>query len=179
MDAGLCQTFAAYNTWMNEKIYACAEQLSDEERKSDRGAFFRSIHSTLNHLLWADRMWLARFTARKINPGPIGVDLYADFEHLRLARVEMDATITDWAMHLQPAALLAPLAWHSVALNTDFTRPLWVCVLQMFNHQAHHRGQATTLIKQAGIDPGVTDLVAAPFGRDDAGRVILADEYAL
>lgn len=29
-----------------------------------------------------------------------------------------------------------------------------------FNHQTHHRGQASTLLTQAGADIGVTDLVA-------------------
>ncbi|MCA9591414.1 MAG: hypothetical protein KC657_39230 [Myxococcales bacterium] len=28
-----------------------------------------------------------------------------------------------------------------------------------FNHQKHHRGQVTTLLKQLGHDPGVTDLI--------------------
>jgi uncharacterized damage-inducible protein DinB len=32
----------------------------------------------------------------------------------------------------------------------------------MFNHQAHHRGQVTTLLKQMGVDPGVTDLPWMP-----------------
>jgi uncharacterized damage-inducible protein DinB len=179
IDAEHCQTFAAYNTWMNEKVYACAGQLSDEERKRDRGAFFRSIHSTLNHLVWADRLWLARFTAHKVEPAPIGVDLYADFDHLRLARVEMDAEISNWAMTLRPNALGGPLTWFSGVAQKDMTRPLWLCVLQLFNHQTHHRGQVTTLLKQAGVDPGITDLPWAPLARDANGRVILADEYGL
>ena len=179
IDAEHCQTFAAYSTWMNEKLYDCALQLSDADRKLDRGAFFRSIHSTLNHLLWSDRNWLTRFTGRKYEVGPIGVDLYADFEHLRLARVEMDAELTSWAMSVRADQLAAPLTWFSVAAKRDFTRPMWLCVTQLFNHQTHHRGQVTTLLKQAGIDPGVTDIAWAPLARDAAGRVILSDEYAL
>jgi uncharacterized damage-inducible protein DinB len=179
IDAEHCQTFAAYNTWMNEKLYGCAAQLSDEERKRDRGAFFRSIHSTLNHLLWGDRNWLGRFTARKYEIGKSGVDLYADFDHLRLARVEMDADITDWAMRLKPGHLSSPLTWFSGNAQKELTRPLWFCVTHFFNHQTHHRGQVTDLLKQAGIDPGVTDLVAAPLARDEGGRIILADAYGL
>lgn len=82
IDPGYCQTFAAYNAWMNEKLYACAAQLCDEERKRDRGAFFRSLHSTFNHLLWADRVWLGRFNGRIYDVGAIGVDLCDDFDHL-------------------------------------------------------------------------------------------------
>ncbi len=179
IDAEYCQAFAAYNTWMNEKVYGCAAQLSDEERKRDRGAFFRSIHSTLNHLVWADRNWMARFTRRKYEPGPIGVDVYADFDHLRLARVEIDADITHWAMTLQPNALAGPLTWYSGVAKAEMTRPLWLCVVQLFNHQTHHRGQVTTLLKQAGVDPGITDLPWSPLARDAQARIILADEYAL
>src|SRR6185369_8444767 len=53
---------AGYNRWMNSRIYTAAARLSDAERKRDLGAFFKSIHGTLNHLLLADRVWLGRFT---------------------------------------------------------------------------------------------------------------------
>ena len=179
IDAEHCQAFAAYNTWMNEKLYDCAQELSDEARKLDRGAFFRSIHSTLNHVLWSDRLWVNRFTGSKYQTGTIGVDLYGDFEHLRLARVEIDAELTDWALRVRPEQLAGPLTWIPSGGERDITRPMWLCVTHLFNHQTHHRGQVTTLIKQAGIDPGVTDLAWAPLARDAAGRIILSDEYAL
>ncbi|MCR6652604.1 MAG: hypothetical protein NVV73_14435 [Cellvibrionaceae bacterium] len=52
---------ADYNIWMNDKVYAAASELSDAEFKKNCGAFFGSIHGTLNHLLVADRIWLQRF----------------------------------------------------------------------------------------------------------------------
>jgi cytochrome c551/c552 len=61
----------------------------------------------------------------------------------------------------------------------EMSRPRWLCVTQMFNHQTHHRGQVTTLLKQAGIDPGVTDMPWAPLTRDAQGRVILGEQFAL
>jgi uncharacterized damage-inducible protein DinB len=33
-------------------------------------------------------------------------------------------------------------------------------VTHFFNHQTHHRGQASTLMHQLGVDVGVTDLLA-------------------
>jgi hypothetical protein len=51
-----CQLMARYNRWMNERLYATCSAMQDVERKRDRGAFFGSIHGTLNHLLWGDRM---------------------------------------------------------------------------------------------------------------------------
>ena len=42
------------------------------------------------------------------------------------------------------------------------TVPHWVLVTHMFNHQTHHRGQATTLLSQLGLDVGATDLPFMP-----------------
>jgi hypothetical protein len=56
------ETMAAYNAWMNQKLYAICADISDEKRKENLGAFFQSIHGTLNHLLFGDRVWMGRFT---------------------------------------------------------------------------------------------------------------------
>ncbi|HYQ14261.1 MAG TPA: DinB family protein [Polyangiaceae bacterium] len=156
------QTFARYNRWMNLKVYAAAGNLTDEERKQDRGAFFKTIHATLNHILVADRIWLGRFTAAKLEAGSIGPggirsldqELYADFQELRAAREQMDAQISDWASALTPEQLAAPLRYGRNECST------WSAVAQLFNHQTHHRGQITTLLTQAGQDVGATDLSA-------------------
>ena len=179
IDAEYCQTMAAYNGWMNRKLYDAAAQMSDTDRKADRGAFFKSLHSTLNHLLWADRLWLGRFNGRKYETGAIGVDLYEDFAELRAARRAHDDDISAWAAQVTPEQLAGTLTWYSGVMKRELSRPWWLCVMQMFNHQTHHRGQATTLLMQAGIDPGVTDLPWAPLVRDGAGRVVLGEEFGL
>ena len=179
IDAEYCQTMAAYNGWMNRKLYVAAAQLTDEERKADRRAFFGSIHSTLNHLLWGDRLWLPRFNGKAYPVAEIGVDLYEDFAALTDARHAMDKEISDWAAQLDGAQLAGTLTWYSVVAQREMSRPRWLCVMQMFNHQTHHRGQVTTLLKQAGIDPGVTDLPWAPLSRDPERRVVLGERFDL
>lgn len=179
IDAGYCQTMAAYNRWMNNSVYEAAARLSDDERKADRKAFFRSIHSTLNHVLWGDRVWLGRFNGKPYPVGGIGIDLHDRFDALLEARRCMDDEISAWAAALDAAALAGPLTWLSSVTQREWTRPRWLCVMQMFNHQTHHRGQVTTLLKQAGIDPGVTDLPYVPLARDAEERIVLGSEFAL
>ncbi|HEX5688829.1 MAG TPA: DinB family protein, partial [Roseiflexaceae bacterium] len=55
------RTMAAYNRAMNERVYEACAKLTDAERKRDAGAFFKSIHGTLNHLLVGDTVWMGRF----------------------------------------------------------------------------------------------------------------------
>jgi len=163
---------AAYNRWMNEKLYATAAELTDEEGRRDLGAFFRSVHGTLGHVLLADRAWLGRFTgdravaeSRDASGAPIALtgkldqELYADFAELRRERARTDADIERFVAGLDADRLAAPFRYRTNA-GVPQEHPLWWAVLHFFNHQTHHRGQATTLLKQLGRDPGVTDLVA-------------------
>jgi uncharacterized damage-inducible protein DinB len=161
-----CRVLARYNRWMNEKIYAVAANLTDEERKRDRGAFFASIHGTLNHLLLADRVWMGRFTGEALPPdwlGPGGIrsldqELHASFDELRAERAKMDAELELWVRGLTAEALAGTLRY--VRRGVPLECPLRWAVAHLFNHQTHHRGQVSTLLVQAGRDPGVTDLFA-------------------
>ena len=94
-------TMARYNRWMNRKLYEAAAQLSDEQRKADRGAFFRSIHGTLNHLLLADRTWLQRMHGEPVTLVSMDQELHEDFKELRAAREAMDDRLTTWASSLE------------------------------------------------------------------------------
>jgi uncharacterized damage-inducible protein DinB len=156
---------ARYNRWMNDKLYAAVATLSDEARKRDSGAFFKSIHGTLNHLLLADRVWFARFTGVTVADGFMGPgiraldqELYADFADLRRERELTDDELSAWVSGLSDERLAAPLVF--LRRGQKLECPLWWAVAHVFNHQTHHRGQITTLLTQQGCDPGVTDLFA-------------------
>jgi uncharacterized damage-inducible protein DinB len=158
------RTFAAYNAWQNRSLYQAAAGLSDAERRAERGAFFGSIHKTLNHVLWGDRVWMSRFADTPKPPGGIrdSVTLVADWEDLRSARVAFDATIADWAAALAPQWLEGELVWWSGAANAELRRPRWLAVTHFFNHQTHHRGQVHAMLTAAGAKPEDTDLVFMP-----------------
>lgn len=165
MTPELCNAFARYNRWMNAKIYDAAARLTDEERKRDRGAFFGSIHQTLNHLLVADRIWHGRLSGRTPEPGfmaegikSLDQELASDFGELRTERDRTDNAIAEWAHGMTVESLASDLTF--VRRGKPTTVPCWWAASQVFNHQTHHRGQISTLLFQAGQDPGVTDLFA-------------------
>ncbi len=156
------RTMQTYNRWMNDRLYGCCSKLSDEERKRDVGAFFKSIHGTLNHLLLGDRIWLGRFTGTPFVVKSLDQELYSDFAQLRSERKATDVAISDWSSSLSEADLAGELPYMSVVNPKPRRLPLWLAVTHFFNHQTHHRGQLTTLLVQCDIDPGVTDLIWLP-----------------
>lgn len=160
IDGAFVRLMARYNHWQNENLYGAADGLSDAERRRDRGAFFRSIHETFNHLLWADRMWMSRFSDGERPPGSIkeSVSLYSDWDALKEQRRRTDVAIITWADGIDDAALAGDLTWYSGAVQRDITRTRWKLIVHFFNHQTHHRGQIHAMLTQAGAKPGDTDL---------------------
>jgi uncharacterized damage-inducible protein DinB len=156
------RTMSGYNRWMNERLYEACAALPDEQRKRDLGAFFKSIHGTLNHLLLADRVWMGRFTGAPFQVRSLAQELYADYAELRAERARTDDTISGWAARLRPADFDSELTYTSIDKPQPRRLPLGLTIVHFFNHQTHHRGQVTTLMKQCGVDPGVTDLLFMP-----------------
>jgi uncharacterized damage-inducible protein DinB len=156
-----CRLMARYNRWMNARMYEAAGRLDDEARKRDRGLFFGSLHRTLNHLLWADRTWIARLEGASFAVPAYGADMFDDFAMLARERAAADEAIVVLCEGLTGAKLAAPFAYR----NTRGQRrraPLWTIVAHVFNHQTHHRGQALTALGLAGEEVDPTDLIAMP-----------------
>ncbi len=162
---------AKYNGWMNAKLHQAAMSLSSEALILDRNAFFGSILGTLNHLAVSDTIWLKRFATHPANyfvldpvralPTPTSLDqlLHADIHSLSSCRRSLDQIITEWTAAIADCDLDHVLHYaNSKGIVGD--RNFFSLVMHFFNHQTHHRGQATALLSQAGVDVGVTDLVA-------------------
>jgi uncharacterized damage-inducible protein DinB len=151
---------AAYNTEMNRRLFGAAANLTDAERKADRGAFWQSIHGTLVHLYWGDCQWMSRFDGWAKPDVPIkqSATMIEDFRALRATRITADARIEAWAGRVDDAWLAEDLVWFSGAAQRELRHPKGKLVTHLFNHQTHHRGQAHALLTACGQETGDTDL---------------------
>jgi uncharacterized damage-inducible protein DinB len=84
--------------------------------------------------------------------------MFDSWEELERERWAFDQVIIDWAEKLDPAWLEGDLSWYSGAIQREVTKPKALLVVNMFNHQTHHRGQVHCMLTQAGVRPGDTDL---------------------
>ena len=85
---------------------AACEKLLKPQRKADQGAFFKSVHQTLTHLVLADKMWPVRFARQSVEfaalePALLSVpegsdctsDLHPDWMDLKQTRELLDSAI--------------------------------------------------------------------------------------
>ena len=138
--------FGGYNAWCNERLYDAAAQVSEADYRADRGAFFKSLHGTLNHLLVGDRIWMQRFTGEGDVPNSLDEILYEDFAELRAPRRAEDARITHYIEGLSDADLAGTIRFRTFVKPETIEQPLAPALDHFFNHQTHHRGQAHALL---------------------------------
>ncbi len=166
---------ARYNRLFNQRLYAACDGLTDEARKRDTGAFFGSIHRTLNHLIVGDQAWARRFVQCGTDHGcdfsefsaaiqlpdayPLDRVLYEDWGMLKARRDSLDEAIETWLIHA-PEGMTDWTMRYANTKGVQREHPLWQALTHFFNHQTHHRGQVTTLLSQQGVDVGLTDLIA-------------------
>jgi uncharacterized damage-inducible protein DinB len=164
------QLMSQYNQWMNQKIYQIAQQLGNDKIQQDQGAFFSSLFGTLNHIYVADIIWLRRFAQhskkyQSINQlqelssyTELNQTVANDLESLNEFRQELDNIIINWCQEIDPEDLEKNLLYIDTQGNS-YQKNFGQLIHHFFNHQTHHRGQASTLINQQGLDMGVTDLL--------------------
>ena len=154
--------FARYNRLANETLYEACARLSEEERRRDLGAFFRSVHGTLNHLLLGDTIWMTRLEGGAHPSTNLDAILHQTFDALRGARVEMDRRIerffSDLPADFERRIFKSRTVRYINNAGIDSEDPLEVILPHFFNHQTHHRAQVHTLLSQLGRAPPVLDL---------------------
>jgi uncharacterized damage-inducible protein DinB len=140
------RAFGRYIRWANGRLYDAAGALDAADYRADRGAFFKSLHGTLNHLLVTDCIWLQRFTGEGDAPSQLNAILYDDFIGLRSAREAEDARIIGFVDGLDGAKLAGTVKYRRVSTPEEVEEPLMPMLAHWFNHQTHHRGQAHAIL---------------------------------
>ena len=138
--------FGHYNAWANSRLYDAAAGLSAEQYRADRGAFFKSVHGTLNHLLTTDRIWMHRFTGEGDAPSRLDTILFENFDKLRAAREAEDRRIVSFVDGLDEGRIAGTIRYRRVSSPEQFEQQLAPALAHWFNHQTHHRGQVHALL---------------------------------
>jgi uncharacterized damage-inducible protein DinB len=154
---GHFQMLARYNRIANERLFEKCAQLDESEYRKPRQGSFGSIHALLNHVLLADRIWMARFEGGGQTTPALNTVLFDDLPGLSAARVAEDARIEAFFGQLSEAFLNRPLHYFN-SRGRECSDSAWVAVSHCFNHQTHHRGQVHVMLSQTPVLPPSLDL---------------------
>ena len=153
------EMMAFYNAWANERLYDAALALPDEDYRRDLGAFFRSIHGTLNHLFVADVIWMSRFRDLPNPPWSLDHIAHDNPRELRARREALDCDIIGYVGSLTEAMLGQEFSYRTVTNPRKVTQQLWPMLAHFFNHQTHHRGQCHAMLTRLTGEAPPLDLI--------------------
>jgi uncharacterized damage-inducible protein DinB len=154
----LCQLQLEFMRWADDIMFAALSQAPPDQIIVDRGSSFKSLFDTLNHVYLAELVWLRRVQGQqdaKITdlPSP------ADMDALGRAWPEVHRAWIDWSRSQSGDDFQKPLIFRNMK-GAETQLPHWQLVLHLVNHGSYHRGQVATMLRQAGIKPPGTDLIA-------------------
>jgi uncharacterized damage-inducible protein DinB len=152
------QLLARYNSAVNERVYAACAEITEEEYRRERTGSFASIHRLLNHILLADRIWMARFSDSEMKgTPPLDTILFEHLVELRKARLAQDRSIENFMDTLDESFFNREFRYVNNAglLCLD---PAPLVLAHFFNHQTHHRGQIHVMLASAGVKGLALDL---------------------
>lgn len=165
------QMMAKYNDRMNNQILNIVGSLNPIDLAENKGAYFKSIIGTLNHILVGDIIWLSRFNLHSENymslkcvtelpkPKSLGDILYPDLLAYKCVRKMVDSAVISWVdKDINVSDFNRNLEYSNTA-GIKSSRNFGELVSHLFNHQTHHRGQVSTLLNQIGYDIGATDFL--------------------
>ncbi|EPR39867.1 DinB family protein [Desulfovibrio sp. X2] len=135
-------------------------RLPPGEYARPRASWYGSLQGVLCHVLWADRIWLARFQGTPLpkldqRGDP---DECPDAAAWAAAREACDQAVVDWTQSLAPVDLSREITCRTTS-GEAWLHPLWQAACHLFNHQAHHRGQVDAMLAQSGIPDLLTDMM--------------------
>jgi uncharacterized damage-inducible protein DinB len=162
------ERMSRYNRWANRRLYGAVAQLDEAEFLAPRSGFFPSLAKTLNHLVVADRVWLGRLTGNISAHRKLDEMLYDDLPALTAAREAEDQRMIAFFKALTQARIDGTFDYQNMA-GEPRSQPMLPVLAHVFNHQAHHRGQAHAMLSGTRVAPPVLDLVAF-LGEDLAAQ---------
>lgn len=149
---------ASYNGWANRRLYDACGKLSDADFGAGLGAYFGSLRGTLNHLLVADRIWLARLKQEQFERPALDAMPFEQFQKLRVARETLDEELRDYVASLDETTLAERISY-TYGDDRRCEQDRSSALAHVFNHQTHHRGQCHAMLTRLTGDAPALDLL--------------------
>jgi uncharacterized damage-inducible protein DinB len=169
MSKEIYEVLAKYNQAANEKMNAVIAGISDADWNKEFGGYFKSIRSLASHVYVADFSWVKRFSNLRefaILKDPLfSADLnfkdllFPGKDEYLSKRPELDKKIVSFISEITESDLSKTLKY-SNAQGTTFEKPVYGALLQVLNHETHHRGMISLYLELLGKDNDFSSVLA-------------------
>lgn len=146
-----------YNAWADRRVLEAATALTPEQFTKPMGSSFSSVRDTLAHIYGVEWLWLERFQGRSPSALPDNPE-FVDIAILKARWEAFEPKLLNFVRGLTQEGLNGVIEYRTMKYGM-YRNPLWQSMLHLVNHGTYHRGQITTMLRQLGAQPILTDLM--------------------
>jgi len=157
MDVFTVREMVLHNNWANNRCLELAGELTPEQYMRAVGGSFPSVQATLTHIMWAEGMWLERWTGGTPQRMPSPED-FPSVHDLRFRWCEIARDLTHFTEGLTADRLQRVVRYVNFR-GEVWEYPLWRQLYHLLHHSGYHRGQVTNQLRQIGIQLCTTDFL--------------------
>jgi uncharacterized damage-inducible protein DinB len=151
------QLLFTYNDWANKRALQAASTLTTDQFTKPLGNSFSSVRDTLAHMYGAETIWLQRFKGESPSAFP-DTSQINDIAALEARWNPIAADLLDFVNGLTQEDIDRVVEYKTMKFGV-YSNPLWQSLQHVVNHGTYHRGQITTMLRQLGAQPILTDLM--------------------
>ncbi len=152
------QDLFAYDEWATNRTLETVSTLGEEQFKRDLKTSHTSIHGTLAHVCASDWVWLERW--KGTSPSALMTpDKLPTRDSIEESWKRFRKEITDLLRMFDDYKVEKPVTYKDTKGNPN-SQPFSQQVLHKINHASYHRGQVVAMLRQLGVKPQNTDLIA-------------------
>ncbi len=148
----------AFNSWADNRIFEGVAQLTPEQYQQDMKSSHGSIHGTLTHIVGAEKIWLSRWVGKPdatlLSPHDVESlhDVKEIWQRVGYETAKFLSAMTD--------RKLQETFTYTTTKGEQYTTIFWQAFQHLVDHSSYHRGQVITLMRQLGVKPPVTGMIA-------------------
>ncbi len=152
------KTLFDFDKWATERILEIVAMLNEEQYAKNLGSSHGGVRGTLVHTYGADWVWLERWKGTSPT-SLIKEEDIPTFPMLKEKWTSLRGQMDRFVLSLTEEKLQSQLSYKDLKGNA-YTQVLWQQMQHLINHSTYHRGQVVTMLRQHGVKPVATDLIA-------------------
>ena len=155
---GALEMFSRYHAWADDRVFALAVAITEEDLRAPASLDHGSAWDTLRHLVDVNWSWREFCVGNDIGQAYVWdfVDGLDDLAGLHALSREDDATLRAYVASLDEAALAEELS-----MTPEEHRPRWLILMHLLNHGTQHRTELARFLTDRGRSPSDLDLLDA------------------
>jgi len=141
--AAYFQQLYNYSYWANQRYFAVAEGLTDEQLHRMQGHSWGDVHALLLHMLSSEWVWLQRWNGASPK-GHLEKDDFPTLASVKERWAKQEAEMRAF-LEAQTDESLQVVSAYTSFIGETFRVPLWQMLMHAANHETHHRGELAAM----------------------------------